>query len=307
MRFHIVLNREGGTFRTVDVDAYRARAEQVFAAGGGEVSFDVVAGKEVEAALEAAGKRGDIDAMIAGGGDGTISTAARIAWKTGMPLGIIPAGTMNLFARALNIPLDIYAALEILADADIGLVDIASVDGLGFVHQFSVGLHPRMVRFRKRYEFATRLGKIRASVRAMFDVIFDPPTFPADIVIAGSKESSRVSAISVSNNLFGNNPFLVADRVDRGELGIYLAPPMRPAQVARLALDILSGNRQGNPDLEERTAASVDLRFPLLRKGANMVVDGELLPLKPEVHIEIHPSALKVLRPRSATEAPTGR
>ena len=53
--------------------------------------------------------------LMAGGGDGTISAAADVAWKARVPLAVLPAGTMNLFARALKIPLELNAALESLA------------------------------------------------------------------------------------------------------------------------------------------------------------------------------------------------
>ncbi len=117
MRLQAILNRDGGTFRTTDMDAYVAKAEEVFAAAGHELDCAVVAGDEMQDALEKTARRDDLDGMIAGGGDGTISSAAGVAWRQGMPLGIIPAGTMNLFARSLKVPLDIWQALDALAMA----------------------------------------------------------------------------------------------------------------------------------------------------------------------------------------------
>jgi diacylglycerol kinase family enzyme len=306
MKFHLVLNRDGGTFSTLDLDEWRRRAEDILAAHGHDATFDIVDSGEIVPALEKAGRKRGIDAMLAGGGDGTISCAAQIAWKSGMPLGIIPAGTMNLFARSLRLPLDLEAALSALAQAQIAPVDISSVNGQGFIHQFSVGLHPRMVRFRSRYDYASRLGKIRASTRAAVDVIFDPPSFVVDTEIDGRSERMMVSMISVSNNPFGPDPLMFQDRVDTGRLGYYSAPPLSPSGVARLALDILSGRRGRNPDLTERSASAVALRFPRHREGANMVLDGELLPLPREVDIRIHPGALKVLRPKTGAGAASG-
>jgi diacylglycerol kinase family enzyme len=299
MKLHLVLNRDGGTFSTLDIDSYRERAAEILASRGHEASFDIVGAGEIVQALEKAGRDKSIDAMIAGGGDGTISAAARVAWESGVPLGVIPAGTMNLFARSLGLPLDIDAVLPVLAEAEIAPVDISSVNGQGFIHQFSVGLHPRMVRFRNRYDYASRLGKIRASTRAAVDVIFDPPSFAVDAEIDGKRESSMVSMMSVSNNPFGPDPLIFQDRLDTGKLGLYSAPPLPPSGVARLAMDILSGRRNRNPNLSERTASAVKLAFPRYREGANMILDGELLPLPREVDIRIHAGALKVLRPRA--------
>ena len=51
-------------------------------------------------------------------------------------------------------------------DGDIAAADIGTADDRAFVHQFSAGLHARMVRYRNAMTFASRLGKMRASARA---------------------------------------------------------------------------------------------------------------------------------------------
>jgi electron transport complex protein RnfE len=65
-------------------------------------------------------------------------------------LAILPAGTMNLFARAMKVPLVLEEALEAIADGEVGAVDIATANGRPFVHQFSVGIHARLVRIREK-------------------------------------------------------------------------------------------------------------------------------------------------------------
>jgi diacylglycerol kinase family enzyme len=159
MKIKAIFNRDGGTFRTTDMEAYSARVEDVFREAGHQIEIAVVAGSEMEETLQKTAQRDDLDAMIAGGGDGTISAAAGVAWKSGIPLGIVPAGTMNLFARALKLPLDIWKVLDVLAEGKIVDADIGSADGRAFVHQFSMGLHARMVRYRESYSFAGGGGR----------------------------------------------------------------------------------------------------------------------------------------------------
>ena len=115
MKFKAFLNRDGGTLRTMDIDAYAARVKAAFEAKGHEIDVAVVEAAEMEKALRHAATEVELDGLIAGGGDGTISTAAGIAWKSGLALGVIPAGTMNLFARSLGLPLDVDAVLPVLA------------------------------------------------------------------------------------------------------------------------------------------------------------------------------------------------
>lgn len=299
MKLKAVFNRDGGTFKTTDMDAYCARAEEIFRAAGHDISLSVVAGRDVVERLEAAAREEGIDALIAGGGDGTISAAAGIAWRAGIPLGVVPAGTMNLFARSLKLPLDINAVLETLAQGRVQAVDIATVNDRPFVHQFSAGLHARLVRMRNAMSFASRLGKIRASTRAAFGVMLRPSRFEVifDIDHDGRNEHRVVSAISVSNNPFGENPLFFADDLTTGKLGVYLADSLKPIGVAKLAFDILRGRLKDNDAVSATTAEVVRLHFPKRRHGALCVVDGELVRMPRNVEIRLHPGELKVLVP----------
>lgn len=298
MRFKAMFNREGGTFRTTDMDAYAKKAEQVFRDAGHEIEYELVAGKEIVSALEKAAEEPGVDALIAGGGDGTISAAAGIAWKKGLPLGVVPAGTMNLFARSLKLPLDIWAALGALADGEIMDADIGTADGRPFVHQFSAGMHARMVRLRDSMTYASRMGKLAANVRASIGVVLDPPQFEVVFDADGRREHRLVSAINVSNNPFGNNSLMFSEELTSGHLGFYLTDPLRPTGAARLAIDILRGRMRQNAAVTEMHARAVDLHFPRHDRRANCVVDGELMPLGRNVAIRLHPGELKVIVPK---------
>lgn len=298
MRFKALFNRDGGTFRTTDMEAYAKKAEQVFRDAGDEIDCEIVSGKDIVSALEKAAAENGVEALIAGGGDGTISAAAGIAWKAGLPLGVVPAGTMNLFARSLRVPLDIWQALDALATGEVMNADIGTADDRPFVHQFSAGMHARMVRLRDAMTYASRMGKIAANVRASMNVILDPPEFEVVFDADGHIEHRRVSAINVSNNPFGNNSLMFSEEINTGQLGFYLTDPLRPAGAALLAFDVLRGKMRQNIAITEMKARSVDLHFPRLYRKANCVLDGELAPLGRNVSIRLHPGELKVIVPK---------
>ncbi|MCT7662716.1 diacylglycerol/lipid kinase family protein [Shinella kummerowiae] len=298
MRIQAIFNRDGGTFRTTDMEAFARHAEDAFAAAGHHLDCDIVEGADIEMALKRCSDRTDLDAMLAGGGDGTVSAAAGLAWQNKMPLGIVPAGTMNLFARSLNIPLDIWQAIDALADGDIAAADIGTADDRAFVHQFSAGLHARMVRLRNAMTYRSRMGKIAANTRAAFGVILDPPEFEVEFNVDGVEEHRKVSAINVSNNRFGANGLLYADDLTGGHLGFYTTKPLKPAGVAKLAFDILRGKLRENADVTEMTGTAVDLHFPKVDRAINCVIDGELLPMDRDVSIRLHPGELKVMVPK---------
>lgn len=295
MRLVAIFNRDGGTFRTTDLDAYCDHTRDVFSQAGHEIECRLVSGKDIVQEMERAADESGLDGLIAGGGDGTTSAAAGIAWKHGIALGVVPAGTMNLFARSLKLPLDIWQAVDTLATGHVQNVDIASANGHPFVHQFSAGLHARMVRYRDRMEYASRLGKIRANIRAALGVVLNPPVFDVEFTVAGETQRRHVCAISASNNEFGPNPLLVADDITQGRLGFYLAEALTPSGVARLAIDILRGKLKENAAVTAMAVESVELHFPKRRHDVRCVIDGELRPMKRDVMLKIHAGELKVI------------
>ena len=81
------------------------------------------------------------------------------------------AGVMvlaNVAGRSLTDPMfsPIWQAIDALADGDIAAADIGTADDRAFVHQFSAGLHARMVRLRNAMTYRSRMGKIAANTRA---------------------------------------------------------------------------------------------------------------------------------------------
>lgn len=309
MKISAVFNRDGGTFRTMDMEAFSAQAQAVFARHGHQLDVQIVCGGDVKEALEKASEGSDMgsdmagapDIMMAGGGDGTISTAAAIAWRRRVPLAVLPAGTMNLFARSLQIPLDLAAALEALAQGTVRHVDIATCDGRPFVHQFAIGLHPRMVLLRETFSYRSRLGKIAANMRALGLLIIDPPKFPVEIEIDGVRVNKTVSGVFVSNNSYGEDARLpYAAALDGGHLGVYIANPLPLGGFLSLIWDIARGRWHNNQNVEVIKASDVLIRFPKLKRRAKAVIDGELVALKQGTRIEVHPGALAVLAPQEA-------
>ena len=299
MRIIAILNRDGGTLKTMDLDAFSTSARAIFAGHGHDLECEAVSGRQVEQRLRAAAAAPGIDAIMAGGGDGTMSTAAGIAFETGVPLAILPAGTMNLFARALQIPLALPEALEALAAGSIGPVDIATANGRPFVHQFGVGIHARLVKIREGMNYSSRWGKIIASTRAVIAAAIRPPRFEAELRSAAGLERRDVSGIAVSNNPLGEGHIPHADEVTTGLLGVYIAAPMSTTDLLKLAAGLMAGSWRDSPMVSENEVAEVILHFPRRKRGASAVIDGELTRLDKTVQIRMHPGGLKVLLPRT--------
>lgn len=303
MRFVGVLNRDGGTFRTIDMDAFAEQATAIFAEQGMNLECRPVSGGELIRELEIVAADDTVDVLLAGGGDGTISAAAAICFRTGKPLAVLPAGTMNLFARTLRVPLNPEEALRAIAAGRPYEVDIATANGRPFVHQYSVGLHARLVRIREELQYTNRLQKIFANVRAVFTAVSKRLRFQVEIVTRRGREQRIASGVSVSNNLLAEGHIPYADDIDGGVLGVYLAKPMTANEAIQLCIQLMLGRWKGHSRVSETEVTEVTLRFPRRKKSARAVIDGELIPLEARVDLKIHPGALKVFAPEALAEA----
>ena len=302
MRFVAVLNRDGGALRTLDLDAFAGRMRETLEAAGHSIQIEIVAGKELERALDKAAS-GRADVVLAGGGDGTVSAAAARLMDSKKALAILPAGTMNLFARSLGIPLTLDEAVKSFADGAVKSVDVASANGRPFVHQFSIGMHAKLVHLRSKMDFASRLGKIRASAKAAWNTVLHPPAVDVMLTICDAEILTRATAIGVTNNLFGEGHLPYADHPDGGVLGIYVTVAAQRSEVLRFLIGMARGKWRDNQQVEIHQAERVVLKIRSRRTKLLSVIDGELCKLERETVIKIHPGALRVLVPSSAAAA----
>ncbi|MEC9343989.1 MAG: diacylglycerol kinase family protein [Pseudomonadota bacterium] len=297
MRMIAVINGDSGTLRTLDIDAFCGVITGLFADEGKELSCVVAEGRNIASTLDRAFGEDRTQGVIIAGGDGTLSAAAERAWQSGKLLGVLPGGTMNLFARSLGMPMEMTEAAAALAKGVEDRSDIATANGRPFLHQFSVGFQPRMVKLRERQNYRSRLGKLAASAMAALDSIRRPPSYRVDLEIDGKRHSSRLSSLAISNNPFGEGHMPYADAVNTGRLGVYLARPASHATNARMLADMMLGTWRTNPDISEFEAHRVVARFPERKRHASAAIDGELVDLERSIEIDIHPGELKVLRP----------
>jgi diacylglycerol kinase family enzyme len=88
----------------------------------------------------------DFDAVVLGGGDGTLSRSAQALLDVDRPLGILPLGTANDLARTLGIPQEPAGACAIIAGGRLRPIDLGRVDGTLFLNAAALGLSTRVTR-----------------------------------------------------------------------------------------------------------------------------------------------------------------
>jgi diacylglycerol kinase family enzyme len=259
---------------------------------------EVHAGRASVAAIARICRAKACDAIVVGGGDGTVSAAASAAAESGIALGVLPLGTMNLFARSLGIPLDMRAAAEALAGGGTEAVDIGVVNGRHFVHHVTLGLHPRMIRIRERLRYGSRLGKLLATLQAWWVAVRQPPKLAVRIDADGEHLNRRTAAVLVTNNPLGEGHLPYADDLREGRLGLYVTTSRRWGDLLQLAAQLALGDTAGTPLMESRKARRIEIGLD--HDVVNASVDGEVVSLSTPVKISVRAGGLTVLRPQAA-------
>lgn len=296
MNLTLVVNRMAGTLRGLEADAAAADLAGIFRRHGHEVEVVITEGSGCVATLEQVFARNDNRAVVVGGGDGTISTAAALAARHDVALGVIPLGTMNLFARSLGIPLEMYEAAEALAGGHVGRIDIGEVNGRYFVHHVTLGLHVRMIEIREQVSYNSRLGKLVANVQAFLSAVRRPPLMRAKVTVNGASFRRRTAAILVANNPLGEGHLPYADDPRQGRLAVYLSLSSSTVDLLTLAAEVAFGDIENNPLLEHHEGETVTIALPR-RRRVRASLDGELIRLHSPVRARIHAGGLKVLQP----------
>lgn len=296
-RYAAVLNRGAGSIRNRDPDEVADAVERVFRDAGHEIDVTMAEGPSVRREIEMRAKRQDIEALIVGGGDGTVSTAARFLQGTDMLLGVLPLGTMNLFARSLGVPLEFEAAVTAVASGKPAKADMGFVNGEPFVHQVSFGLQPKLVKLRESMAYGSRWGKILASSRAFLIALKTPPRLALNTEIDGQAFNLVTPALAITNNLLGTGHLPYADDIDGGVLGVYALASTHWRDIAQATADAALGNWHANPQIKIFSATEVAVKRAGASRPMMAAVDGELREFHGTVVAKIAPEALNVLAP----------
>ncbi|MGE4248914.1 MAG: diacylglycerol kinase family protein [Parvibaculaceae bacterium] len=298
----MVLNRDSGTLRDGDADGMARIIADIVTAHDHAVDVRLAQGAEIKEALTAA--RESNDAVLAGGGDGTVSTAATLFTGHKTALGILPLGTMNLFARALGVPLKLEEAVEALVAGEKRHIDVGEVNGEIFVHHVTLGLHPRIVAGREKEKYGSRLGKKLVALKVWWRLVRRAPRMTLRLMVDADRVKLKTASLIIANNPFieklGGLPH--SEIPDRGKLAVYAAQTRDWTELLAMSAQASFGKWESNSKLDflEGREIAIHAKRPRLRAS----VDGELVYLRTPLRAKIRPSSLWVLCPASAEVEP---
>jgi diacylglycerol kinase family enzyme len=286
----VVLNDSSGGGGRADV---AGRLTEIFAATDKNARITLAGrGTDIGAAMRRAVAEG-CDTLIAGGGDGTINAGATAVLERGIPLGVLPLGTLNHFAKDLGIPLDVEQAAQVVLEGVICKVDIGEINGRIFLNNSSLGVYPAIVRLRERYR--TRVpGKWIAALWAALTVLRRHPFMAVRIVVENQTIIRRTPLLLVANNEYRMAGLQASarDSLAQGHLALYVLNAEQRPGLLRLAWQLLirGGEQVKELDLLTVEEATVETRRPRLQ----VALDGEVITLTSPLEYRLRAGGLRV-------------
>lgn len=296
----VIINAAGGSF----VEGVTEQAlEEAFAAAGLDANVNYArTGQQIGEFAEAACSS-DAKIIVAGGGDGTISSVAALVSKTDKIFGVLPLGTLNNFSKDLGIPQDLSEAIAVIAAGDTTRIDLAELNGRVFINNSSIGLYPRIVRNRVQQQQRLGYGKWRAAFWATLRMFRLSPFLKIGLVVDGKFFIRKVPFLFVGNNRYEMDLYNIGRRpsLSEGKLSIYFLHRGGRLGVLRMLFRTLTGRIKQWRDFEEVLTDSITIQTR--RRYLNVAFDGEISMMATPLKYSIIPHALTVIVPRQEEDA----
>jgi diacylglycerol kinase (ATP) len=270
---------------------------------------DRIASLSHQAVVRSTGSPGDAGALaaravaqgyetiVAAGGDGTINEVVNGLAGSHVSFGILPVGTMNVFATELGIPQNNLAkAWQVIKDGYVRQVDLPRANQEYFVQLAGVGLDAEVVR-QTTSDSKKALGPMSYLLTLAQVAARQPPKICIEPVDGAPREGSFVL---VGNGRFYGGPFVLFKdaRLDDGLLDVLVFQNQSHWDLMRYFQAIVFGNHPALPDVEYFQSRGLRLTS---REPVPVEIDGELTGTLPyEFGFSI--GKLNVLVPRKLNE-----
>lgn len=253
------------------------------------VEVQVLQAESAEASLDAARKAvaDGVDALIACGGDGTVHLALQAVHGTGTALGIIPVGTGDDIARALNLPLgDVAAAVDVIAagrtrTVDYGLIHAADGTVRAFLAVMSAGFDSEVTARANAMTWPTGSSRYLLATLAELKV-YQPVEFT--ITVDGATTVAEGMMLAVGNgSSYGGGMYVCPNAaLDDGQLDLTFLTKTSKLTFLKTFPSVFKGTHVNHDSVRTMRGS----RILVAAQGQTAYADGERVgPLPVEVEV----------------------
>lgn len=303
-KISVILNEQSGDHP--DAQNRKQALAELFAKNGLEAELIGLTPDTpiLETARKAAGN--GCAMIVAAGGDGTIGAVAAAAHEAGVPMGVIPQGTFNYFARGLDIPEEPEGAVRILATGRLREISLGEVNGEVFLNNASLGIYPLILRTREGvYQ---RWGRSR--VAAYWSVVLALAGFRnplrMQVEVDGHKSEIRTPLAFVANSAYQLDQFNLdgADAIREGEFVLFTSKGSSRWDLVRASLRLAIGKAQKGGEFGMVTGREITLHTG--RARALVARDGEKELMRTPIRFRRRSVPLRVMVPAENAPANLG-
>lgn len=225
-----------------------------------------------------------------------MSTVAGVAVRTGASFGVIPLGTLNHFAKDAGIPLEVEAAVAVIAAGNVAPLDSGELNGRTFVNNASLGFYARIVRERQTEQRKGRAKWIAFAI-GLARAWIDYRQIRVRMTVDGRPLDRRTPFVFIGNGQYKQEGLEVGRRVSiaTGRLWIYLAPECGRLEMLLLLLRAVAGRLTPDVPLEEFVATAITIE--MRPRAVGVATDGELVSTSPPIECVSNPGTLKTFVP----------
>jgi diacylglycerol kinase family enzyme len=295
-----VINAAAGSS---DADEKRQVIEAALQTGGrqGKLLFSDPANLARVAQQAAAMAIATGTAVVAVGGDGTLNTVAQAAHALGCPMGVVPQGTFNYFARTHGIPSDPTEAVRLLLQWSPWPVQVAAINDRVFLVNASLGLYPDLLEDREAYK--ARFGRSRwvAFWAAAITLLRAQRRLRLRIEQGVAVRDVKALTLFVGNNRLQLEQLGVEPEqaLRAGYITAVMLRPISTLSMLRLMLHGAMGTLGEAESVEHFEFDHLVVRPTLVpgRRGVKVAFDGEVTRLRAPLDFRVLSKPLYLLKP----------
>lgn len=237
--------------------------------------------------------RRGISALLVVGGDGMVHLAVNALAGTQVPLGIVPTGTGNDFARMFNLPTEprtavghFLQALEQPRRVDLGRVTRADGTSCWFAGVLSAGFDAAVNDRANRWRFPR--GRLRYPLAMLRELAsFRPLRY--SLVVDGVPRRTDAMLVAVANgrSIGGGMRIVPEAAYDDGALDLFIVSPLSRPAFLGIFPRVYAGRHTSHPAVHIERVRTVRLEA----SGVTAYADGEPVGRLP-VSVDVVPGAL---------------